>query len=126
MISKLKQAGKLETIFSDKIPEDVQSHMEILKKLDSEYSLYAKNNRWQDGIMFSPKHIKDKSWEGLWLHATGMDLDLYINWLFAGYKYPEYKNNTLMHFYKEAHPKEKYVPYSIILANEDLKKKLNK
>lgn len=120
MINLSTHMNTLDTIFPNGIPNVIKTKIEFFKELDDEYKLYASNNRKHDGIMFSTQHIKNKNWKGLWLHATGIDLDIYINWLCAGLMYKNYQENTLSYWYKEAHPKEKYIPYSIVTANEDL------
>lgn len=113
------EARKLEYILKT-IPKSKKS-IDFFKELDEQYKINAKNNRGvYDTTIFSPKHIINKKWIGLWLKATGIDMDLYINWLYAGLTIKEYKEKTIEYWYKEAHPKEKYIPYSISKANEDL------
>ncbi len=111
---------RLKTILNE-IPDYVINNVLLFQKLDKEYKYNAQNNRIVDGKMFSIKHIKDKSWLGLWYRATGIDELLYINWLYAGLQYDEYRDN-LIQSYLRAHPKEKYIPYSIAMADRDLKK----
>lgn len=113
--------NKLKDIFKNEIPEDVENNIKFFQDIDIEYLLNAKNNRGAyDKIMFSPKHIINKEWRGLWLHATGIDANLYMNWLYAGIVRKEYREYSLEYWYKQAHPKEKYVPYSIVMASKSL------
>lgn len=121
MILSPTQKSKLEILFPDEIPEIVKEHIMFFEELDNEYKLYANNNRNNDRIMFSLNHIKNKNWRGLWLHATGADKNIYINWLYSGYKYEDYREKSLLQVYKESYPNEKYIPYSIITADNDLK-----
>jgi len=119
------ETSKLEYVL--KISPRLKKTVEFFEELDGQYKVNAFSNRNSDDIvMFSPKHIINKEWIGLWLKATGMDLDLYLNWLYAGLTIPKYKTSTLEFWYKEAHPKEKYIPYSISKANKDLHEIIDK
>lgn len=102
------------------IPQ-IKEIIDFFKKLDEEYKLYAENTSSilaNNFLMFSPKFIKNKNWRGFWYRATGRDTDLYIHWLISGLDKDTY--NSLIESYKEAHPREKYIPYSIIKANNTL------
>lgn len=104
--------------------DQILSLIEFFVKLDNEYKFNLKrlsNNVYSKKLLFNP-NIINNNWDGFWLRATGIDSDLFINWLYSGLKYKNYQNKTLMYWYKKSHPNEKYVPYSIVKANDILKK----
>jgi hypothetical protein len=100
--------------------QEIRDNLEFFRKLDNEYPKYAKSNRTiYDYTIFKLSHIQDKNWRGLWYKATGIDSQLYINWLYHGLTLED-SEKSIIELYKEAHPSEKYVPYSITLANQTL------
>jgi hypothetical protein len=105
------------------IPDFVINNLNFFKQIDNEYTNNIKKKNISNKLMFNPKYI-NKQWRGLWLRATGMDEKLYANWLFAGIKF-ENKRYILKEWYKEAHPNEKYIPNSILRAQEDIYKLYN-
>ncbi|SJZ57573.1 hypothetical protein [Selenihalanaerobacter shriftii] len=106
------------------IPDEIVKNLEFFVKLDSEFKKYGEKPQLNDPEfkMFSINHIKDKSWRGVWLKATGRDSTLYLNWLFAGIKREKYKEKSLNYWYRQVHPSEKYIPHSVIVAEKMFKK----
>lgn len=100
------------------IPE-IKEWIELFKRLDEEYKLYAENTSGIfNHIMFSPKFIKNKNWRGLWYRANGTDYTVYVSWLSLGIESDS--EIDLLSRFKESHPRERYIPYSIVLANNTL------
>lgn len=109
---------KENRLLSLNIPE-INESLNLFKELDEEYRLYAENTSGiYNHIIFSPKHIKNKKWRGLWYRATGVDVIIYVTWLIHGIDSDSEIN--LIEEFKESHPKEKYIPYSIIMASNTL------
>lgn len=118
----LKKCGqeKLVEFFKHKLPSKISQRIKFFDDLDLEYLQNAKNNRGiYDNRIFALEHIINKNWRGLWLRATGMDCLIYITWLYTGLINDEFKTKSLIDYYKETHPEEKFIPYSITAAEED-------
>lgn len=110
-----KKEGRLLSL---NIPE-INENLNLFRSLDEEYILYAENTSGiYNHIVFSPKHIKNKNWRGLWYRATGIDVIIYVTWLIHGID--SGSKIDLIAEYKEAHPNERYIPYSIIMASATL------
>lgn len=109
---------KEEKLLNLDIPE-IKENIEFFKKLDEEYKLYAENTSdIFNYIMFLPKFIKNKNWRGLWYRANGADYTVYVSWLIHGLESDS--EIDLIAEFKESHSKEKYIPYSIVMANNIL------
>lgn len=109
---------KENKLLSLNIPE-IKENLNLFRSLDEEYKLYAENTSGMlNHIIFSPKHIKNKNWRGLWYRATGVDVIIYVTWLIHGLDSDS--EIDLIAEFKESHPKEKYIPYSIVMANTTL------
>ena len=118
IVTKLQQ-NMLNQIFNI-IPQNIINDIEFFSNLDNEYKNQEINNLYEN-MLFSPKIFKNKElWHGFWLRATGIDKNLYVNWLCGAVNNQYGKEGIIPHF-KEAFPKEKYIPYSIAKADEVFK-----
>jgi len=112
-----------KTFFNNnELKQDIIECINFFKNLDNEFNNKNKNKTIKLAWTKENEKLKNKHWEGFWLHASGFDLDLFLNWLEAGLKYEKYKTNTLEYWFKINHPSSNFVPYSITIANKMLKK----
>lgn len=106
------------------VPEEVVRCLEFFIELDMEFPNHINSlmKELESYKLFSPKYFTDKKWEGFWLKATGMDADIFINWLYSSITYDKYQIHDIEYWFLDSHPNEKYLPHSIKKANEIFKK----
>lgn len=108
----------LNKLYNNNIPNNIKNRIEFFKTLDEEYKSNSKER--EIGVMFSPKLV-NKNWRGFWLKATGMDEYLYVFYLVYSKKMSEVGIEIdPIDVFKNSHPKEKFIPYSISIINQDL------
>ena len=118
---------KLGRLYNKEIPFEIEKRIGFFRKLDEEY-MYNINKKQYETMkllnkrqLFSIK-IVNENWNGFWLRATGNDENLYMSYLIgARENYVNNKKVDPIASFIEANPKEKYIPFSIEVINEDYK-----
>ena len=111
------------------VPNELIDLVEFFAHLDYEFELLVPEKVIVLDYMLLTGRIKspwsrcnDTEWRGYWLYASGLDKDLFLNWIKSALKYPQYQEHDLEYWFKKAHPRSRHIPYSVKTANKMLKK----
>lgn len=111
----LRKECESEALSKDKkiilkyVPKDIIEHIEFFANLDMEYTEYYPNP-------FTP--VTKTGWRGFWLNSTGMDAELFRNWIYSAVKFDKYKTKTLEYWFHYVNPKIKKTPFAIKMADK--------